>query len=158
MALKTDEQFEEELTCRFKIDVRNLMNFDSSTRKSQKFAPSWAAFDQSINVWAKKVRRSHSSWHWRMMLNLKRNWLVLPKMTWVIYQIFIRALKSLKIGTFMGSFYPKKKIYELTGELCVERKKNNATFEEELTCLFITDTRNLMNFDSSTQKSKIFAL
>ena len=40
MALKTDEQFEEELTCRFKIDVRNLTNFDSSTRKSQKFAPS----------------------------------------------------------------------------------------------------------------------
>ena len=28
---------EEELTCRFKIDINNLTNFDSSTRKSQKF-------------------------------------------------------------------------------------------------------------------------
>ena len=37
MALKNDEKSEEELTCRFKIDMRNLMNFDWSTRKSQKF-------------------------------------------------------------------------------------------------------------------------
>ena len=38
MTLKNDEKFEEELTCRFKIDIKNLANFDSSTRKSQKFA------------------------------------------------------------------------------------------------------------------------
>ena len=31
-------KFEEELTCHFKIDMRNFMNFDPSTRKSQKFA------------------------------------------------------------------------------------------------------------------------
>ena len=37
MTLKNDEQFEDELTCRFKIDMRNLMNFDPSTQKSQKF-------------------------------------------------------------------------------------------------------------------------
>ena len=37
MKMKNDAKFEEELTCRFKIDMRNLMNFDSSTRKSQKF-------------------------------------------------------------------------------------------------------------------------
>ena len=36
--------------------------------------------------------------------------------------------------------------------------KNNAKFEEELTCHFKTDMRNLMNFDSSIQKSKIFTL
>ena len=28
----------EEMTCRFKIDMRNLTYFDPSTRKSQKFA------------------------------------------------------------------------------------------------------------------------
>ena len=38
MTMKNDAKFEEELTCRFKIDMRNLTNFDSSTRKSQKFA------------------------------------------------------------------------------------------------------------------------
>ena len=36
MALKNDERFGEELTCRFKIDTKNLKNFHPSTRKSQK--------------------------------------------------------------------------------------------------------------------------
>ena len=38
MTPKNDGKSEEELTCRFKIDMRNLTNFDLSTRKSQKFA------------------------------------------------------------------------------------------------------------------------
>ena len=37
MALKNDNKFEEELTCPFKIDMRKLTNFDTSTQKSQKF-------------------------------------------------------------------------------------------------------------------------
>ena len=37
MTLKNDEISEEKLTCRFKIDIRNFTNFDSSTRNSQKF-------------------------------------------------------------------------------------------------------------------------
>ena len=37
MTMKNDTKFEEELTCQFKIDMRNLTNFDSSIRKSQKF-------------------------------------------------------------------------------------------------------------------------
>ena len=36
MTLKNDAKFEEELTCRFKIDMRNLTNFDTSTQKTQK--------------------------------------------------------------------------------------------------------------------------
>ena len=39
MTLKNDEKSEEEVTCRFKIDIRNLSNFDSGFRKSQKFTP-----------------------------------------------------------------------------------------------------------------------
>ena len=42
-------------------------------------------------------------------------------------------------------------------ELCV-MAMNNAKFEEELTCHFKTDMRNLTNFDLSTQKSKKIAL
>ena len=38
MSLKNDAKFEEELTCRLKIDMINLTNFDPSTRKSQKLA------------------------------------------------------------------------------------------------------------------------
>ena len=43
-------------------------------------------------------------------------------------------------------------------ELFVMTIKNNAKFEDELTCHFKTDMRTLMNFDSSTQKSKNIAL
>ena len=35
MIMKKDTEFEKELTCRFKIDMRNLTNFDPSTQKSQ---------------------------------------------------------------------------------------------------------------------------
>ena len=36
MAMKNNAKFEEELTFHFKTDMRNLTNFDSSTRKSKK--------------------------------------------------------------------------------------------------------------------------
>ena len=38
MAMKNDDKLEEDLTCHFKIDMRNFMDFDPSTEKSQKFA------------------------------------------------------------------------------------------------------------------------
>ena len=37
MAMNNYSKFEQELTCQLKIDIRNLMNFDPSTQKSQKF-------------------------------------------------------------------------------------------------------------------------
>ena len=37
MTVKNDSKFEEELTCQFKIDMRNLTNFDPSTRESKKY-------------------------------------------------------------------------------------------------------------------------
>ena len=43
---------------------------------------------------------------------------------------------------------------KFTGELCVIRMKNNAKFQEDLTCQFKIDMRNLTNFDSSTGKSQ----
>ena len=47
---------------------------------------------------------------------------------------------------------------KLTEELCIMILKNGAKFEEEFTCYFKIYMRNLTNFDSSTQKSKKFAL
>ena len=38
MAMTNDAKFEKKLTCQFKIDMRNLKNFDLSTRKSKIFA------------------------------------------------------------------------------------------------------------------------
>ena len=46
------------------------------------------------NAWAKKVQRSYVWLHWRLMQNLKENWLVLSKMTWRILQIFVHQLKN----------------------------------------------------------------
>ena len=36
MTMKNDAKTEEELTCRFKIDMRNFTNFDPNTQKSKK--------------------------------------------------------------------------------------------------------------------------
>ena len=48
ITMKNNAEFEEELTCQFKIDMKSFTNFDRSTQKSQKFAFLWAASDQSI--------------------------------------------------------------------------------------------------------------
>ena len=39
---------------------------------------------------------------------------------------------------------------KFTEGLCIMRMKNDAKFEEELTCPFKIDMGNLINFDSST--------
>ena len=57
------------------------------------------------NVWAKKVQRSYVRWHWRLIQNLKQNWLVLSKMTWRIWQIFVHRLKN-------GNFILKSRMAE----------------------------------------------
>ena len=42
----------------------------------------------------KKVHRSYVWLHWRLMQNLKEKWLVLLKITWRIWQVFVHRLKS----------------------------------------------------------------
>ena len=37
MTMKNDTEVDKELTCCFKIDMRNFTNFDPSTQKSKKF-------------------------------------------------------------------------------------------------------------------------
>ena len=90
------------LICCFKND-KNLVN----TRKSQKLVLWLVPFVQSKKYLTSKVQRSYLSWHWRVMQNLKQDWLVVWKITWGSWQIFPRAFESLKIGTLMGSFCPK---------------------------------------------------
>ena len=47
---------------------------------------------------------------------------------------------------------------KLTGEFCIMTMKNDTKFNEELTCQFKVNMRNLTNFDPSTQKYQKFAL
>ena len=161
MTLESDAKFEEESTCQFKIDMRNLANFDPSTQKFPKFVfnNGWP-LTKVYNVWAYKVQGSYVWWHWRLIQHLKENWLVLLKMTWEIWQIFTRALENLKFVTLMGSFDPKYKMYKLKiySRVTCHDNKNDVKFEEESICQFKIDIRNLTNFDTSTQKSQKFAL
>ena len=77
------------------------------------------------------------------------------KITWGIWQIFNRALESLKIGTLMGFLVQSWKYMSLkfTEELCIMATKNDAKIEEQWT-QFKTDMRHLTNFDPSTQNLK----
>ena len=88
-------------------------------------------FDLSLsckiyNVWPKKVQRSYISWHWRIMQNLKKNWLMVWKKHEEFNKFHQRTFESLKIGTLMGFFYPKLKMYEFKtyrGVICHGNKK-----------------------------------
>ena len=110
--LKSDAKFEEKPICCFKND-KNLVNFDPSTQVSKiytvlcPFHAKYLTFDQ------KKYRgvifndTGESCKIWRIA------GLWLWKMTQGIWQIFTRALESLKIGTSIASFCSKLKINEL---------------------------------------------
>ena len=50
MTKQNDEKFEDELTCQFKIDMRNLRNFDPSTRKSPKLSFNGLRLNKVYNV------------------------------------------------------------------------------------------------------------
>ena len=75
------------------------------------------------------------------------------------FALFHRAHESVKIGTFTGIFIQSRKFMslKLIGELCIITMKNDTKFEEELTCQFKIDMRNLTNFDPITRKSVTFA-
>ena len=59
---------------------------------------------------------------------------------------------TFKIGILIRSFNPNLKhiILKSTEELSVVTIKNEAKFEDELTCHFKADMRNLTNSDPST--------
>ena len=82
MTMKNDAKFEEKLTCCFKIETTfwQILNWAFECLKNLHFNE--ILLTKVYNVWAKKVQGSYVYWHWRLMQNLKKNWLVLSKMTW----------------------------------------------------------------------------
>ena len=111
-----------------------------------------------FNVWSKKLQRNYLSWHWRVMQNLKKNWLVVWKMTGIC-KFLPEQLKVSKLGFWWDPFIQSRKSMSLKSieELCAMTIKNDANFEKELTCHFKVDMRNLMNFGPSTWKSRKFS-
>ena len=45
MTLKSDAKFKDKLTCGFKYDIRNLVNFHPSTQKSKSFCSRYMRFE-----------------------------------------------------------------------------------------------------------------
>ena len=120
MTLKIDAKFEEKLFVLSKL-IRIWLILICSFRKK------YVMFD------LKK---------YRVMQNLKKNWLTDWKIAWGIWQIFTRALESwdLKLGLLWVTFIPSRKCMRLkfTGELCVMTMKKDAKFEKELTSSKLT--------------------
>ena len=50
----------------------------------KKFHLDWFLLCKAFNVCPRKLKRSYISWYWRLVSNLKKNWLVVWKMTWEI--------------------------------------------------------------------------
>ena len=135
--------------------MRNFTNLTQTLESLKNLHFNGLLVTTVYNVWAKTIQRSYLSWHRRVMQSLKKNWLVVWKMKGEIWQIFTRALESVRIGTLMGSFVQSRKCMSVkfTEELCVMTMKNDTKTEEEMTCRFKIDMRNFTNFDLSTQKS-----
>ena len=113
------------------------------------------------NVWLKKSTERLCLIAVKIDAKLKENWLVLSKMTWRVWQIFNRARSKVwNLEFLLGPFIQSRKCMSLkfTGELCFMRMKNDAKFEEDLTCQFKIGMRNLTNSESSTWKIQKFAL
>ena len=151
MTMKNDTKIEEELTCRFKIDMRYFTNFDPSIWKSKKFEFWLASCDQSMYCLSYKstgdmTLKSYTHFEEKLTYGLKKDNLAnFHQSTWKRQNWdFDGILKGMTL--------------KFAEELCVMAMKDNAKFKEELTCHFKTDLRNLPNFDSSTRKFKKVAL
>ena len=95
MTLKSDAKFEEKLTLGSRNNMRNMVNFNASSSKSE------------------KVQKSYLSWYWRVIQTLKKNYFFVWKLTWGIWLILVGAVKSLNICTLMGYSCWKCVMFEL---------------------------------------------
>ena len=102
MTPTSDPNFEEKWTFCLKNDMRNLLNFNASSGKSENFHFDVLLLLIAYKFLAKRVQKNYLSWHYKVNQTLKKNWLFVCKMTWGIWWILTRAVESLKICTLMG--------------------------------------------------------
>ena len=72
MTLKSDAKFEEKLTLGSKNDMRNLVNFNVSSSRSEILHFDVLLFSLAYKVSAKKVQKNYLSWHWKKIQTLKK--------------------------------------------------------------------------------------
>ena len=133
MALKSDAKFKEKLTCGFKYDMRNLVNFHPTTQKSKNFTPMGYFCPKYMRFELKKYRGVifHDTEQWcKIWINPD---LVVSKMAWGIGWTFIRAPKSLKIVNWWALFVQSIHCFseKISEELCVMTLKGLAKLNEK---------------------------
>ena len=134
------------------------MSFQDWHKEFDKFWPEHSKVSKIFTLmgsfWAKymlfelkKVQRSYLSWNWKDMQILKKNWLVVWKILEKIGKYSPEHLEVSKLKLRLDYFFQSRKgmTLKFTGELYVMTMKNNAKFEEKLTCHFKIDMRNLAN-------------
>ena len=65
-------KFEEKLTRGSKNDMRNLVNFNVSSGRSEILHFDVLLFSLAYKVSAKKVQKNYLSWHWKKIQTLKK--------------------------------------------------------------------------------------
>ena len=61
MTLKCDAKFREKLACSFNQDIRNLVNFHTTTQNSENFTSVGSFCPKHIRFEQKKIQRSYLS-------------------------------------------------------------------------------------------------
>ena len=110
MTRKDDAEVKGKLTRSLKNDIKNLVNFHASSRKSEILHFDGLLLSKVCKVIDEKVQKS--PWHERVTRNLKNNWLLVPKMTGRIRSILMLTVASLEICTLMCYFCRKYIIFE----------------------------------------------
>ena len=138
MRLKGDAKFKEKPTCDFKYDMRNFVNFHLTTQKSKKFT--WMGYfcPKYMRFELQKYRGVifHDTEQWCKIW--KNPNLEVSKMVWGIGWIFIRALKSLKNCTMIGSFCQKHIMFHLEnfrGIMCHDNEEWYKIWRKSDLCL-----------------------
>ena len=155
MTLKSHVRFEENLL----VVLKMICKFSPGHSKISKICTLMSCFWPKYKIFKLKKYRG-------VMFHGTEYWCNIWRKTNLCFQKWLEEFCKFspeqvwKLGLLFGPFIQSRKCMGLkfTGELWVMRMKNDAKFEEELTCQFKTDMKNLTIFDSSTRKSLKFAL
>ena len=94
MALKGYAKFKGNLTRDLKNDIRNLVNFHVSSGKSGNLHFDGLLLSKAYKGLHEEVQKSYVSRHWREMQSLKKDWLLVAKLTWGIWWILMWTVAS----------------------------------------------------------------
>ena len=98
------QSLKKKLTLDSKNDMRNLVNFNLSSGKSENLHFDLLLLSIAFKVSAEKVQQNYLSWHWKEIQTLKKNWFFVWKITWGVWWTLTRAAGSLKVCTWLATF------------------------------------------------------